>query len=66
LRIGRESVRRWVRQAEIDSGEYPGLSSAEAEEMARLKAENKRLREANDILRRASIFFAGELDPRKR
>ena len=66
LGIGRESVRRWVRQAEIDSGVHPGVSSVEAEEIRRLKAENKRLREANDILRQASIFFAGELDPRNR
>lgn len=66
LRVGRESLRRWVRQAEVDAGEHPGVTTSEAEEIARLQAENKRLREANDILRQASIFFAGELDPRKR
>ena len=52
--------------AEIDSGDRDGVTTAEAEEIKRLKAENKRLREANEILRRASIFFAGELDPRNR
>ena len=58
--------RNWVRQAEIDSGDRDGVTTAEAEEIKRLKAENKRLREANEILRKASIFFAGELDPRNR
>ena len=61
-----ETLRNWVRQAEIDSGDRDGVTTAEAEEIKRLKAENKRLREANEILRKASIFFAGELDPRNR
>ena len=49
-----------------DAGSRPGVTSEGAEEIKRLKAENKRLREANEILRKASIFFAGELDPRNR
>ncbi|STX03461.1 Transposase [Kocuria rosea] len=66
LDLGRETLRNWVRQAEIDSGDRDGVTTAEAVEIKRLKAENKRLREANEILRKASIFFAGELDPRNR
>ena len=66
LDLGRETLRNWVRQAEIDSGDRDGVTTAEAEEIKRLKAESKRLREANEILRKASIFFAGELDPRNR
>ncbi len=65
LGISRESLRRWVDQARIDAGAQPGVSSVEAEEIKALKAENKRLREANEILRSASIFFARELDPRQ-
>jgi transposase-like protein len=43
-----------------------GETSAESAQIAALKRENRELREANEILRRASIFFAGELDPRRR
>ena len=64
--VGKESVRRWVRQAEVDTGLRPGVSTAESEEIRKLEAENRRLREDNEILRKASIFFAGELDPRNR
>jgi transposase len=64
--VGKESVRRWVRQAEVDSGLRPGMSSAELEEIKKLKAENRRLREDVAILRAATSFFAGELDPRNR
>ena len=64
--VSPESVRRWLAQAEVDDGTRPGITSEESAEVERLKAENKRLREDNEILRRASIFFAGELVPRKR
>lgn len=64
--VSKESVRRWLAQAEIDDGSRPGVTSEESAEVKRLKAENRRLREDNEILRRASIFFAGELDPRNR
>ena len=66
LGIGKETVRRWVVQADIDAGDRPGISSEESAEIRKLKSENRRLREDNEILRRASIFFAGELDPRNR
>ncbi len=62
----RESVRRWVLQAEVDAGGRPGLTSVENAEIRRLKAENKLLREDVAILRAATTFFAGELDPRNR
>ncbi|GAA4834848.1 transposase [Luteimicrobium xylanilyticum] len=64
LGVSRESVRRWVAQAGVDDGTRPGVTSEELAEIRKLKAENKRLREANEILKAASIFFAGELDPR--
>ncbi len=62
----RESVRRWVAQAEIDAGARPGISSEEHAEIRRLKAENKQLREDVQILKAATTFFVGELDPRNR
>ncbi|GLI31611.1 hypothetical protein BCONGLO52_24520 [Brachybacterium conglomeratum] len=59
-------MRRWLAQAEVDDGSRPGVTSEESAEVKRLKSEVKRLREDNEILRRASILFAGELDPRNR
>ena len=53
-----ETVRTWVRRAEVDAGKRPGLTSAEAEELKRLKRENAELRRANEILKAASAFFA--------
>jgi transposase len=62
LGYGVESVRSWVRQADIDDGTSPGMSSEDAERMKRLEQENRELRRSNEILRRASAFFAAELD----
>ena len=62
LGIGVESVRQWVKQAEIDSGARPGTTSAEAEENKRLRQENRELKRANEILKRAAHFFGAELD----
>jgi transposase len=57
-----ESLRKWIRQAEVDSGQRPGVSSEESAEVRKLRAEVKELRRANEILRAASAFFAAELD----
>jgi transposase len=62
-----ETVRTWVRKAEVDAGQRSGTTSQEAAEIKRLKAENAELRRANEILKAASAFFAAELDrPSKR
>ena len=53
-------------QADIDAGVRDGQTSEEAAEIKRLKAENRRLREDVAILKAATTFFAGELDPRDR
>ena len=62
--LGKETVRRWVVQARIDGGQRQGATTEELAEIKDLKAKVRRLEEDNEILRRASIFFAGELDPR--
>lgn len=64
--VGRETARRWLVQADVNAGARPGSTSDEQAEIKKLKAENKRLREDNEILRAATVFFAGELDPRNR
>lgn len=61
-----ETLRGWVRQAEVDSGSRQGLTMAEAERIKELERENKELRRANEILKAASAFFARELDPQLR
>ena len=58
-----ETLRKWVRRAEVDAGRRPGVSSAEAERIKELEREVKELRRANEILKAASAFFARELDP---
>jgi transposase len=57
-----ETLRKWVRQAEIDAGGRVGVSSEESAELRKLRAEVKELRRANEILKAASAFFAAELD----
>jgi transposase len=64
LGFGPESLRNWVKQAEIDSGKRPGVTTAEQQRIAELERENRELRRANEILKAASAFFARELDPR--
>ena len=53
-----ETLRKWVRQAERDQGKRPGLSSDERERLKALERENRELKRANEILRKASAFFA--------
>ena len=58
-----ETLRKWVRQTERDAGERPGLTSDERARLKALERENRELRQANEILRKASAFFAqAELD----
>ncbi|MFI0479400.1 transposase [Actinomadura sp. 9N215] len=62
LGIHREALRTWVRQAEADTGKRPEqLTSAERDELKRLRKENSELKRANEILKAASAFFAAEL-----
>ena len=64
LSVHRETLRIWVRRAETDAGERPGLTTDERARMKELEKENFELRRANEILKAASAFFARELDPR--
>ncbi len=66
LGYGVESVRTWVKQADIDSGEAPGTTSGDQARIKELVQENRELRRANEILKRASAFFAAELDRPRR
>ena len=63
--VATESVRRWYLQAQVDRGERRGATTEELAEIKELKAKVRRLEEDLDIATRASIFFAGALDPRK-
>ena len=65
LNVGVETLRKWVVQAQINAGVQTGPSTVDLEEIKKLKSENRDLRETNEILKAASIFFAGELDPRR-
>ena len=65
-RIGVETVRRWIVQADVDAGTRPGVTTEESVEIKALKAKVRRLEEDNAILKAATVFFAGELDPRNR
>jgi len=62
LDVNHESLRVWVRRAEVDDGQRPGLTTDERARMKELERENRELRRANDILKAASAFFGAELD----
>jgi len=62
-----DTMRGWVTKAQVDAGERPGTTTAERDEIRRLKRENAELRRANEILKTASAFFAAaELDRQRR
>ena len=62
-----ETLRKWVRQAERDAGARPGLTTSEREKLKDLERENRELKRANEILRKASAYFAqAELDRRQK
>lgn len=64
LGMGADTLRLWLRRAEIDGGQRPGLTTEERARIRQLEKENRELRRANEILKAASAFFARELDPR--
>ena len=64
LGIGTESLRNWVRQAEIDGGQRPGTTTEDKARIAALEKENRELRRANEILKSAAVFFGADLDRR--
>lgn len=59
-----ETLRKWIRRAQVDSGARQGVTADERERLRELERENRELRRANEILKAASAFFARELDPR--
>ena len=64
LGMGSETLRHWVKQAEVDSGQRPGTTTEGLRRIAELEREVRELRRANEILKSASAFFAAELDGR--
>jgi len=64
LGLGSETLRHWVKQAEIDGGQRPGKTTEERQRISELEREVRELRRANEILKAAASFFARELDPR--
>lgn len=62
-----ESLRKWVRQTEINQGKRVGMTSSESEQLKALQRENRELKQANEILRKAAAFFAqAELDRKRK
>ena len=62
LGVNHETLRKWVRAAEVDGGKRPGVTTEERSRIKELERENRELRRANEILKAASAFFGAELD----
>ena len=63
LGVNPETLRNWVRRAEVDSGQRSGTTTEQHQRIRELERENRELRRPNEILKSASAFFARELDP---
>ena len=66
LGMSAETLRKWVRQAEVDGGQAAGVSTRESQELRELRKKNRELEQTVEILKAATSFFARESDPRHR
>jgi transposase len=66
LGMSAETLRKWIRQAEVDAGEKPGTTTQESAEIRELRRKNRELEQTIEILKAATTFFARECDPLRR